>query len=190
MASLIRTNQVRLEAFNPRSLLPDDLKLLIKFVDGKREFADIQRSLKPHICSPEKIRQLVELGLIESTVPGSLSIPAPNTTTHSLSYLPTVPAELSAIDTSQLRAAHAAIQHIDTFDLQESKDIAVSLEAAKDCMGDFLLIHTPQSACEVLREIESLNRLEQLDRLHIIHRRVGATHTNKSAFTANTPHYE
>ncbi len=162
MASLIRTNQGRMEAFNPRSLLTDDLKLLIKFVDGKRGFADLQRALKPHICSPEKIQQLVELGLIESTVSAAFSITDPNTTTHSLSYLPTVPAELSAIDTSQLRATHAATQNIDTFDLQESKDIAVSLEAAKDCMAEFVLLYAPQAAYEVLSDIESLNSLEQL----------------------------
>lgn len=162
MAALIRTIQGRMEAFNPRSLLSDDLKLLIKFVDGKRGFADIQKSLEPHICNPEKIQQLVELGLIESPVSVALSIPAPNTTTHSLSYLPTVPAELSPLDTMQLRSASAPAQHIDIADLDESRAIAVSLEAAKDCMAEFVLLYAPQSAYEVLSDIESLNSLEQL----------------------------
>jgi hypothetical protein len=159
MAALIRTIQGRMEAFNPRSRLPDDLKLLLKFMDGKRQYSDLQRALKPHICNEEKVQQLINQGLVEAN--DSFQQRAQHHDQQGFAFPPTVPAELSFSSAAPRPEAdewHASISQ----QVTDDDAIRTMLQEAKDCMADFLLRNAPQLAFEVLGEIEAFISIAQL----------------------------
>jgi hypothetical protein len=66
MAALIRTSQGRMEAFNPRTDRCDDSRLLVKSIDSKRDFSDLQKAHMPNICNEENIQHLMMLRQISS----------------------------------------------------------------------------------------------------------------------------
>jgi hypothetical protein len=159
MAALIRTNQGRLEAFNPRSMLSDDLKLLIKFIDGRRHYSDLQQALKPHICSKEKVQQLIELGLVEKNE--SFQQPVKQTEQNGHAFLPTVPAGLSMFGLLLSNSANEPKANACEEVIEDAGHDFKILHKAKECMADFLLMYAPQLAFEILSDIEELNSVAQ-----------------------------
>jgi hypothetical protein len=153
MANFIRTVRGRLEAFNSRSELNDELRVLLKFIDGRRAISELQKALKPHICTPANIQKLIDADLI---VPADAwTDSSTDAKPGSKSYLPTKPAELSHFAAiSQDATTESADQ---TAYLTQN-----TLAEAKECMGDFVLRHTPQSAFLLLSEIENFKTIEQL----------------------------
>jgi hypothetical protein len=144
MNPLLRTNQGRLEAFNSQSKLTEDLRILLKFIDGRRTLVDLKRALKPHIFSREKIQKLIDMGLV-AAFDGWMDVEI-DSQMGVLSYLPTTPA---ALNPKYMPSTKAAFEQS-------------TLAEAKECMGDFVLRHTPESAFLLLSEIENFKTLEQL----------------------------
>ena len=157
MGALTRTNQGRLEAFNALSALPDDLRLLLKFIDGKRDQQDLQRALKNDICSPANLQKLLDQGLVQEASHGHRKEENAGPQPHA--YLPTLPAGLSPI-----QPLHVDAQHIrSTRDDNAAIINDALLTQVKSEMETFLLTHAPQVALQVLGDIERLTSLGQLE---------------------------
>lgn len=153
MAKLNRTIQGRLEAFNSQSRLEGDLRILLKFIDGKREWEDLQKALKPHICTREKLQKLVNMGLV--TQEGTAIDVETSSKFGGLAYFPTIPAALPFATAKPDN--NPAPQTNDALDMPE-----YALLEAKECIGDFLLRYAPQSAFSILVEIEDIQSMAQL----------------------------
>jgi hypothetical protein len=158
METLTKTMQGRLEAFNAKSELADDLRLLLKFVDGKRTSRDLQHALKPHICSPKNIQRLIQMGLVNETSSAVQSAPREALSAHA--YSPTVPASLSAMPPKEPATAQEEPSYDD--DSQASSFAEGQLQDAKACMENFLLTSAPEIALQLLGDIENISTHKQL----------------------------
>jgi hypothetical protein len=155
MTKFIRTIEGRLEAFNSQSELSEALRILLKFIDGRRDLPELRKALKPHICTQENIQALIDLGLV-THADAWIDDAVNNTKQGTKSYLPTEPATISPCITSSLQVASV---NADSF----ANSSEVTLSKAKECMGDFVLRYTPESAFLILSEVESFKTLEQLE---------------------------
>lgn len=155
MAPLIRTNQGRLEAFNSHSSLPDDLRMLLKFIDGKRNEVDLQRVLKPHICAPEKIQCLIDLGLVTSILDSIMEQTKKDSVIEA--YSETMPAQLPAFGAFSQPFTVTNSQH-----MLPPEKTASALNDAKTLMENFLLQEAPSLAMTMLGDIEEITTMSQL----------------------------
>ncbi len=156
MGALTKTSQGRLEAFNRGSELPDDLRLLLKFIDGQRDAQDLQLALKPGVYSTDKLQKLIDLGLVQTASAIRLS-PAANDTRHS-AYLQTEPANLAEMTAPAVPEP----RFTDSLSNNTKEDAADILYRARTSMETFVLTHAPQHAIQLLTEIENLSSLKQL----------------------------
>ena len=157
MGKLTRTVLGRLEAFNPQSELSHELRLLLKFIDGKRNQQDLQKLHSVGHYAHSNLQQLMALGLVQEES-DSLS----HETIHAqddVAYMPTIPASLTPY--GQTKTLLTLV--ID----QRSKNIfqrrVALLAQCKSDMETFLLVHAPRVALTLLSDIESITTLDQLE---------------------------
>jgi hypothetical protein len=157
-----RTEEGQWAAYNPESALPRKLKSLLKVIDGKTSmavyvetlsaFGDVQAvfasMFAARLIEPVTASEMVRVNAPQpAPVQEILLQPTPSydwSQTVQPATLSTNVAQNSKLDTMQKLEAQSALAH------------AVGL------MSDFILVHLPAQAMDVLRELEELQSIEQL----------------------------
>lgn len=148
-----RTPEGQVAAYSPDSALPRKLKSLLKLVDGKTELEVMVQSLQAFGDVRGVLQSLHAAGLLKVASDGNIGAPLPRLTDSFLGRdVASSPDTLPLSRHSTMMVAPDATNPIRK----------QALARVVDLMASFVLIHIPTDSFGVLKELESLESLEQL----------------------------
>ncbi len=143
----VRTPQGRISAFDTASTLPQALKILLRGLDGKTSLHQLSQSYATWHTLADYMEQLIAAGLVEDKTP-SPAIPHPQATAAPpITWASTEPQTLNTFTKPSL-----------SLEALESQKVL----QATDLMATFVLTYLPSHAMQILKELESVRLLNQL----------------------------
>jgi hypothetical protein len=144
----VRTPQGRISAFDTASTLPQALKVLLRDLDGKTPLHNVAQSYATWQTLANYIEQLIAAGLVEDKTPATLAAPE--------RAAPLAPTQGWA--STQPQSLHSFALPSLSLEALETKKVT----QATDLMATFVLTHLPSQAMQLLKELEDLRTLGQL----------------------------
>lgn len=154
MTLYVRTPEGQVAAYSPESALPRKLKSLLKLVDGKTELEMLVQGLQAFGDVRGVLQSLHAAGLLKvMTADGKPGPALPRMTDSFLGRdSPSSPDTLAVSRQNTILATPNAV----------NPARQQALARAVDLMASFVLTHIPLDSMAVLKELESLESLEQL----------------------------
>jgi hypothetical protein len=154
MTLYARTPEGQVAAYSADSALPRKLKSLLKLVDGKTELETLVQGLLAFGDVRGVLQSLHAAGLLKvMSADGKIAAPAPRHLETSAS-----PNDTSGPDTLAVSRHSTMMVSPDAANPARKQALA----RAVDLMSNFVLTHIPVDSTGVLKELESLESLEQL----------------------------
>jgi hypothetical protein len=153
MTLYARTPEGQVAAYSPDSALPRKLKSLLKLVDGKTDLEVLVDSLQAFGDVRGVLQSLHAAGLLKVVADGKPSAPTPR-----LGDI------LAGQDSASGPDTIAVSRHSTMMVTPDATNPArkQALARAVDLMANFVLTHIPVDSLGILKELESLESLEQL----------------------------
>jgi hypothetical protein len=182
MTVYMRTEEGQLAAYSPDSVLPRKLRSLLKVIDGKTTLDVYAKSLHAFGDVHGVLKSLDMAGLIRpmSQLPPGATRSATESTSTGNSTPPWAPSERPSrmatgsffrpprsVDAPSTQAAfmptRTATDSVQAYtDPAQNFARSQALARAIDSMSNFVLVHAPEQAFTVLKELDQITQLDQL----------------------------
>ena len=154
MTLYARTPEGQVAAYSADSALPRKLKSLLKLVDGKTDLEVLVDSLQAFGDVRGVLQSLHAAGLLKvMAADGKAGAPTPR-------HADSTPAQESASGPDTIQVSRHSTMMVAPDAANPARKQA--LARAVDLMASFVLIHIPVGSVGILKELESMESLEQL----------------------------